>query len=108
MKMGMDDSAITFLDLPTEIFYTIFKKLSNMHVLYSLFGVDDERLDTIVSNVTFTQSLNFVLTTTTDDLLPVCQAMLDRFCGDISPKIHKNVKSLSAHSESMERILLFE
>lgn len=44
--MGMDDSAINFLDLSTEVLYKIFKKLNNMHVLYSLFGVDDERLDT--------------------------------------------------------------
>lgn len=104
--MAMDESAITFLDLPTEILYMVFKQLNNMHVLYSFFGVDEQRLDTIVSNFTFTQSLNFILTTADGRLLPVPQPMLDRFCLDILPKIHQSVKSLTVPSKSIERILL--
>lgn len=101
--MSLDESAVAFLDLPTEILYMILKKLNNMHMLYSLFGVD-QRLDTIASNIIFTQSLNFVLTKATIKLR-ICQPMLNRFCIDILPQIHQNVKTLTVHSESMERIL---
>ncbi len=106
VEINMNQSTVTLLDLPTEILHIILKKLDNMDVLYSLLGVDNQRLDTVVSDETFTKSLNCVLTTTTDDLLPISGLMLDRFCIDILPKIDYNVKSLTLHSESMERILL--
>jgi len=102
----MNQSSVTLLDLPTEILHIIFKKLDNMDVLYSLLGVDNQRLDTMVLDKTFTKSLNFVLRTTTDDLMPIIGSMLDRFCIDILPKIDYNVKSLTLHSEFMESILL--
>ncbi|CAF3001057.1 unnamed protein product [Rotaria sp. Silwood2] len=101
----MNQSTVTLLDLPIEILHIILKKLDNMDVLYSLLGIDNQRLDTIVLDKTFTKSLNFVLRTTTDDLMPIIGSMLDRFCIDILPKIDYNVKSLTLHSESMERIL---
>ena len=102
----MSQSTVTLLDLPTEILHIILKKLDNMDVLYSLLDIDNQRLDTIVLDKTFTKSLNFVLRTTTDDLMPIIGSVLDRFCIDILPKIDYNVKSLTLHSESMERILL--
>jgi hypothetical protein len=106
VEINMNQSTVTLPDLPTEILHIVLKKLNNMDVLYSLLGVDNQRLDTIVLDKTFTKSLNFVLTTTTDDLLPISGLMLDRFCADILPKIDYNVRSLTLDSESMERILL--
>ena len=102
----MHQSAVTLLDLPTEILQVIFKKLNNIDVLYSFCGVDDQRLDAVVVDQTFTQSVNFVLTTTVNDLVPIPNSMLDRFCTEILPKIHDRVQSLTILSESMERILL--
>lgn len=102
----MRESAVTLLDLPPEILQIIFKKLNNIDVFYSLYGVDDQRLDAVVVDQTFTQSLNCVLTTTMDDLVPIPDSMLDRFCTEILPKIHDSVQSLTILSESMERILL--
>jgi hypothetical protein len=69
-------------------------------------GVDNQRLDMIVQEKTFTNTLNFVLTTITDDVLSIADSILDRFCISILPKINYNVKSLILESESMERILL--
>jgi hypothetical protein len=77
-----------------------------MDVLYSLLGVDNERLDMIVQEKTFTQILNFVLTTSTDDILTIADPILNRFCINILPKIDQNIKSLILESESMKRILL--
>ncbi|CAF4759878.1 unnamed protein product, partial [Rotaria sp. Silwood2] len=38
-----------------------------MDVLYSLFDVDKQRLDILLQENIFTNTLNFVLTTLTDD-----------------------------------------
>jgi hypothetical protein len=97
---------INFLDLPNEILLIILKKLDNVDVLYSLFDVYNQRLDNILEKDTFTNTLNFVLTTMTDDILPVSDPILDRFCISILPRIHYNVKSLILSSKSIERIFL--
>ena len=102
----MNQSNVTLLDLPDEILLIILKKLNNMDVLYSLLDVDNQRLDIIVREKTFTKSLNFVLTTITDDVLSIADSILNRFCMNILPKIDYNVKSLILESGSMERILL--
>ncbi|CAF1119146.1 unnamed protein product, partial [Rotaria sordida] len=77
-----------------------------MDVLYSLLGVDNQRLDMIVQEKIFTETLNFVLTTSLDDILSIEDSMLDRFCTNILPRIDHNIKSLILESKSMERILL--
>ncbi|CAF4105324.1 unnamed protein product [Rotaria sordida] len=102
----MNQCNINLLDLPTEILLTIFKKLDNMDVLYSLFDVNNQRLDNIIQENISTNTLNFVLTTLTNDFLSISDPILDRFCTNILPKIHYNVKSLTLNSLSMERILL--
>jgi hypothetical protein len=102
----MNQCNINLLDLPTEILLIILKKLDNTDVLYSLFDVNNLRLDNIIQENTFTNTLNFVLTTLTDDILSISDPILDRFCISILPRINYNVKSLILNSLSMERILL--
>ncbi|CAF3413958.1 unnamed protein product [Rotaria sp. Silwood2] len=102
----MNQCNINLLDLPNEILLIILKKLDNTDVLYSLFDINNQRLDNILQRNTFTNSLNFVLTTLTDDILSISDPILDRFCKNILPRIHYNVKSLILNSFSMERILL--
>jgi len=106
VKINMNQSNVSFLDLPNEILLMILKKLDNMDVLYSLLDVHNQRLDMIVQEKTFTKSLSFVLTTSTDDILSIPDAIIDRFCIKILPKIDYNVTCLVLESESMERILL--
>ncbi len=105
-SINMNQYNINLLDLPSEILLIILKKLENVDVLYSLFDVDNQRLDNIIEENTFTNTLNFVLTTTTDDVLSISDPILDRFCISILPRVHYNVKSLVLNSISMERILL--
>jgi hypothetical protein len=38
----MNNSIVNIVDLPDEILLTIFKKLDNLDVLYSLVGVNTE------------------------------------------------------------------
>jgi len=102
----MNRSNVTIVDLPNEILLIILKKLDNMDVLHSLWDVDTQRLNMIVQQKTFTNTLNFLVTTLTDDILSIADSILDRFCNNILPKIDHNVKSLILESGSMERILL--
>jgi hypothetical protein len=102
----MNQSNVRFVDLPNEILFIILKKLDNMDVLYSFLGVDNQRLDMIVQGKTFTETLNFVLTASLDDILSIADSILNRFCINILPRIGHNIKSLILESESIERVLL--
>lgn len=106
VELNMNQSNVGLLDLPNEILLIILKKLDNMDVLYSLLDVDNERLDIIIQENTFTNTLNFVLKTLTDDIFSLTDSTVDRFCKNILPRIDQNVKSLILDSLSTERILL--
>ena len=101
----MNRSNAHLLDLPNEILLIILNKLDSMDVLYSLSGINNERLDILAQDKMFTNTLNFVWSLTNDSYsVPV--SILDRFCFDILPIIHQNVKYLILESSYIERILL--
>ena len=99
----MNRSHVNLLDLPNEILLYILKKLDNVDVLYSLFGINNERLDNIEQQEIFSNTLNFasIIHNTT-----IIDSIFDRFCNYILPQIHYNVKCLIFEATSMERILL--
>ncbi|CAF3049186.1 unnamed protein product [Rotaria sp. Silwood2] len=101
----MNQSNVGLLDLPNEILLIILKKLDNMDVLYSLLDVDNQQLDIIAQENIFSNTLNFVLTTFSNDISSISYTIVDRFCTNILPRIHHNVKSLILDSISIERIL---
>ncbi|CAF1143592.1 unnamed protein product [Rotaria sordida] len=74
-------------------------KLNNIDVLYSLFGIHNKRLNTLIQDDVFNNTLNFVNVLITD-------RMLDRFCTSILPQKHHCIKKLILETTSMERILL--
>ena len=96
----MNDSVINILDLPGEVLILIFTKLKNIDVLYSLIGVD-ERLDRIVCDRIFTQSIDFITTSSMDEN----DQMLNRFCQEILPRIYQNVTYFTCKPLSMKYIL---
>ncbi|CAF4472634.1 unnamed protein product [Rotaria sp. Silwood2] len=96
----MNQSDIHLLDLPNEILIIILKKLDNTDVLYSLCGINNERLDILVKDDVFTNTLNFIRTLSIDDV------KLDRFYTYILPRSHHNIRKLILDTISMERILL--
>jgi hypothetical protein len=97
---------VHLLDLPDEILFLILKKLDNIDVLYSLLNVNNQRLDNIAQDKTFSTILNFVSMSSNDNNCSISGPTLDRFCFSILPRIHYNVKCLILESASMERILL--
>ena len=101
----MNRSNVHLLYLSDEILLIILKKLDNIDVLYSLSGINNERLDILAQQKIFTNILNFV-PALTDDVYSIPASILDRFCFDILPRVHHNVKCLILESLHMERILL--
>ena len=109
----MGHSLVQLNDLPDEVLLTIFKKLNNVQVLYSLFGVD-ARLNQIVSDLDFTSHLTLLTCLSNRrypclsnrHILPLEDVVLDRFCSQILSKIHDKIQWLDLESSSMERILL--
>jgi len=96
----MHQSNIHLLDLPNEILLIIFKKLDNIDILYSLFGINNKRLDILLKASVFTNILNFVTISSITDV------KLDRFCAYILPRNHHYIKKLVLQITCMERILL--
>lgn len=93
-------SNVEFPSLPNEVLLMILKKLNNMDVLSSLFGVDVQRLDLFLQHETFSHSLDFTSKTIAAD------SIFDRFCIDILAKMNHCVRSLIVESGSMGRVLL--
>ncbi len=95
---NMNQSHVHLLDLPNEMLFYILNKLDNVAVLYSLFGINNERLDSIIQRKNFSNILNFP--STIDNT-----TIIDRFCNIILPRIFSNVKCLIVEPTLMERIL---
>jgi hypothetical protein len=68
------------------ILIIILKKLDNIDVLYSLFGIKTKRIDTLLEDSVFTNILNFVKT------LSITDDKLDRFCTYTLPQWHCYIK----------------
>jgi hypothetical protein len=96
----MNQCKIHLLDLPNEVLLIIFKKLDNVDVLYSLFRIQNERIDTLIEDRVFFTILNF------KKISSILDSKLDRFCTSILPQIHYCIKKLVLDTNSMERILL--
>ncbi|CAF4922674.1 unnamed protein product [Rotaria sp. Silwood1] len=72
-------------------------------------GTINKQFDIVLQDNIFTNTLNMISKSATeddDDICSIDDRILDRFCIDILPKIHHNVKHLILESMSMERILL--
>ena len=99
----MNRCNLNLLDLPNETLLHILHKLDNVDILYSLFGINNKRLECLCREEKFCNTLNFSSIsskTTTIDLI------FDRFYNYILPKINDKVKCFIVESASMERILL--
>ena len=100
----MDRSLILLDDLPDEILVFILKKLYNYQVLYSLIGIN-KRLDKLVHDSIFTSHLTIMRCFSDGSVSPLPDLMLHRFCSQILPKIHHQIKSLHIELLSIEKII---
>jgi hypothetical protein len=101
----MEYSCVQFNDLPDEILMIILKKLNNIDVLYSLFGVN-KRLNKILSDSLFTNRLTLLISLMNHYFCSLSNPILDQFCLQILPKIHEKIQWLDLEQFSIERILL--
>ncbi|CAF0737255.1 unnamed protein product [Adineta steineri] len=94
----MNRSNAHLLDLPDEILLFILKNLNNIDILYSLSDINNRRLNILAQEITSIDILKFV---SIDNI-----SIIGRFCNDILPRIHHNVKGFIFDPIFMERILL--
>ena len=101
--MSMNSLTINFLDLPDEILLTIFKKLSNTDLLYSLVGLN-QALDKVVCDIKFTRIVDLTIVSSNEASELRSSAMLDRFYTYVLPRIRHNLESLTLQAEFLNRI----
>lgn len=110
----MQHSCVQLDDLPAEMLLTIFKKLDNITLLYSLAGVN-QHLNRIAYDSAFTNRLSLVNMVPSyliewGSLIPyyvypLSNPILERFCTHILPAIHQKVTWIDFESVSIVRIL---
>jgi hypothetical protein len=96
---------VKLTDIPDEMLLLILNKLTNIEVLYSLIGVNI-RLDKIANDPLFTEHLSFMTRSSNGIINSLDNSMLNRFCSEILPRIHCQIKWLTLEPLCMERILL--
>ena len=105
LKKIMNRSSIELNDFPDEVLLLIFKEMSNVEVLYSLFNVN-ERLDSIIRDSVFTNHLNFLKWSSKRYLnIFSPDIIFDRFCSQILPSVNEKIQWLSVESSTMKEIL---
>ena len=102
--MSMNNLVIGILGLPDEILLTIFKKLDNVHLLYSLLGISP-KIDKVLCDITFTQTVDLSTLLPNDASDSRSNAILDRFYTYILPRIHHSVESFVVQASSLQDIL---
>jgi hypothetical protein len=100
----MNHSSAQLMQLPDELLLIILKKLDNVDVLLSLTG-SNPRFDRIICDPCFTTEIDFIRLSD-DERCAEMNTFIDRFCSDILPRIHHQIKWLKVQSTSMERLLL--
>ena len=100
----MERFCVQLNDLPEELLLIVFRKLSNVDLLYSCLGISS-RLDRILNDPLFTNDLRLVMSSIDDVICPLSDGIINRFCLEILPKINEKIQSLTVVSLYMERIL---
>ena len=99
----MTHPILHLLDLPNEILLIIMSKISNVDVLHSLIDTC-EKLDRLARDLVHIRSIDLTEMTSNDEIRPILNVMLDRFCEHILPRIHQNIECLTVESSSIRRI----
>jgi hypothetical protein len=100
----MNNSTVGIVDLPDELLLTIFKKLDNFDVLYSLMGVN-KKLDSVACDINFTRSVDLMTISLNAVDESGINAILDRFCTHILPRIHNNLECLTVEACFLHRVM---
>src|ERR1700722_11419857 len=101
------NNSINILNLPNEILISICKKLSMIHVLYSLVDVN-ERFNRLVFDPLYINNLDLTVKSSFNRMSSISNQMLDTICKKILPRIHHQVNKLTCEAHSIERILTID
>ena len=96
------------LDLPDEIFFSIFDKLNMIDVFYSLVGVN-RRFHRLALDSLYIRDLNMTSMTTINSLYDqtsIDTQLLSKICEQILPRISDQVQRVTVEEFSMKRVLL--
>jgi hypothetical protein len=100
----LNNNKINILDLPNEMLLSIFNKLSNIDILYSLVDVN-QRFDQLVLNSLYIHDLDFtsnlLLGGNRDDFY----VRFNRICENIVPRICHQINKLTLGEDSINRII---
>lgn len=102
--MSMNTFLIGILHLPDEILLTIFKKLDNTDLLFSLLGIDS-RLDQVVCDMTFSRAVDLTTLLSDEENASTSRPVNDRIFTHILPRIRQNVESLTVQASYLPCIL---
>lgn len=94
----MNRSNLNLVDLPDEMLIYILNKLENVDVLYSFYGINNNRLERLVRSEKFSSKLKFTANVVDET------KVFDQFCDFLLREIHFNVESLTVQLEYLERI----
>ena len=86
----MNHSRLQVMDLPDELLLIILKKLDTVDALLSWMG-SVVRLDQIVRDPSFTAEIDLIKLNN-DERCAQVDTWIDRFCSDILPAIHHQIK----------------
>ncbi|CAF2954104.1 unnamed protein product [Rotaria sp. Silwood2] len=102
--MNMNNSITNIVDLPDEVLLSIFKKLNNIDMLYSLVGIN-QKLENVACDITFTRAVDLITISSNELNNSKSNAILDRFCLQILSRIHNNVECLAVQAPIFQRVL---
>jgi hypothetical protein len=95
---------MSIVDLLDEILLTIFKKLDDFDVLYSLVAVN-QKLNNVACDINFTRAVDLKTISSNEGDDVRNNAILDRFCMYILPRIHDNVECLTVQACFLQHAL---
>jgi hypothetical protein len=100
----MMQQAVELLDLPDEMLLMILKNLRNIHIMYSLEGVN-KRLDAMAVSAINSRVINLAKPVY-NDVCSIYNAILDRVCFHILSRICHNIRAFVLDTSIIERVLL--
>ncbi len=106
-SLGMNmsnNNKINILDLPDEMLISIFNKLNNVDILYSLVDVN-QRFDRLALNSLYIHDLDLTINSLLDCKSKKYYEIFDRICKSISPRIQHQINKLTLGQLSIERVL---
>lgn len=100
----MSNRIVSILDLSDEVLLTIFKKLHNIDLFYSLLDVN-RRLNNVVCDITFSQAVDLTALSSNGACDSENKVVADRFYAHILPRIRNNVESFTVQASFLQRML---